>query len=251
MALLTGEPRTATVIALTEVELLKIAKEHFDELLDCSPRLRQAVEALNSQRILQNVAALRAQADAADWQQLALANIQRLSRKEEAALMQKHAAAGAPLALFLGALLDGIPESLVIGSSFVGLDSFRFTFLAAVFLSNLPEAIGSAVGMQQAGFSTQRIFTLWGLLVLVGALAAALGNFSGRRAAGDAHPGWSHRRRRHSGDGVIGDDAGSLRGRRTGRWAGDHCRLSHLFPVQLPMNARTRLAHRLGLWRSC
>ena len=90
--------------------------------------------------------------------------------------MEKHAAASTPLALFLGALLDGIPESLVIGSSFETLDSFRFTFLAAVFLSNLPEAIGSAVGMQQAGFSTKRIFTLWGLLVLAGALAAALGN---------------------------------------------------------------------------
>ena len=176
MALLTGEPRTATVTALTEVELLKIAREHFDELLDCSPRLRQAVEDLNSQRILQNVAALRQQAEADDWKKLALANIQRLSRHEEAALMEKHAAASAPLALFLGALLDGIPESLVIGSSFIGLESFRFTFLAAVFLSNLPEAIGSAVGMQQAGFSTKRIFTLWGLLVLAGALAAALGN---------------------------------------------------------------------------
>ena len=176
MALLTGEPRTATVIALTKVELLKIAREHFDELLDCSPRLRQAVEMLNSQRILQNVATLHEQADAAAWQKLALANIQRLSRQEKAALMAKHAAAGAPLALFLGALLDGIPESLVIGSSFKTLDSFRFTFLAAVFLSNLPEAIGSAVGMQQAGFSMKRIFTLWGLLVLAGALAAALGN---------------------------------------------------------------------------
>ena len=176
MALLTGAPRTATVTALTEVELLKIAREHFDELLDHSPRLRQAVEALNSQRLLQNVANQHEQADAAAWQKLALANIQRLSRLEEAALMAKHAAAGAPLALFLGALLDGIPESLVIGSSFETLDSFRFTFLAAVFLSNLPEAIGSAVGMQQAGFSTPRIFTLWGLLVLAGALAAALGN---------------------------------------------------------------------------
>jgi CRP-like cAMP-binding protein len=176
MALLTGEPRTATVTALTEVELLKIAREHFDELLDCSPRLRQAVEALNSRRILQNVAALREQADTADWQRLALANIQRLSRQEETALMAKQAATGAPLALFLGALLDGIPESVVIGSSFVSLEAFRFTFLAAVFLSNLPEAIGSAVSMKQAGFSTKRIFTLWGLLVLAGALAAGLGN---------------------------------------------------------------------------
>ncbi|MFO1423707.1 MAG: cyclic nucleotide-binding domain-containing protein [Candidatus Competibacteraceae bacterium] len=175
-ALLTGEPRTATATAVTDVELLKIAREHFDELLDRSPRLRQAVEALNSRRLLQNVATLHESTNAATWQKLALANIQRLSRQEEMTLMARHASAGAPLALFLGALLDGIPESLVIGSSFVGLGSFRFTFLAAVFLSNLPEAIGSAVGMKQAGFGTRRILTLWGLLVLAGALAAALGN---------------------------------------------------------------------------
>ncbi len=176
IALLTGAPRTATVVAITDIALLKIAKEHFDELLDCSPRLRRAVEILNSQRILQNVAALRDRSEAAAWQKIALANIQRLTRAEETALVEKHAAAGAPLALFLGALLDGIPESVVIGSSFVSLDSFRFTFLAAVFLSNLPEAIGSAVGMKLAGFDTKRIFMLWSLLVLAGATAAAFGN---------------------------------------------------------------------------
>lgn len=176
IALLIGAPRTATVVAVTDTALLKIAKEHFDELLDCSPRLRQAVEALNSQRILQNVVALRERSDASAWQKMALANIQRLSRAETAALMQKHASAGAPLAIFLGALLDGIPESVVIGSNFVSLESFRFTFLVAVFLSNLPEAIGSATGMKQAGFGMKRIFTLWGLLVIAGAVAAALGN---------------------------------------------------------------------------
>ncbi|MDS4021981.1 MAG: cyclic nucleotide-binding domain-containing protein [Candidatus Competibacter sp.] len=176
IALLIGAPRTATVVAVTDTALLKIAKEHFDELLDCSPRLRQAVEALNSQRILQNVAALRERSDASAWQKMALANIQRLSRAETAALMQKHASAGAPLAIFLGALLDGIPESVVIGSNFVSLESFRFTFLVAVFLSNLPEAIGSATGMKHAGFGMKRIFTLWGLLVIAGAVAAALGN---------------------------------------------------------------------------
>ena len=176
IALLIGAPRTATVVAVTDTALLKIAKEHFDELLDCSPRLRQAVETLNSQRILQNVAALREQSDASAWQKMALANIQRLSRTEAAALMEKHVSAGAPLAIFLGALLDGIPESVIIGSNFVSLESFRFTFLVAVFLSNLPEAIGSAAGMKQAGFGMKCIFTLWGLLVIAGAVAAALGN---------------------------------------------------------------------------
>ena len=173
-ALLTGEPRTATVTALTDVALLKIGKEHFDELLDESPRLRQAVETLNSRRLLQNIAALRERPDAAAWQKMALANVQRLSRKEQDVLLAKQAATGSPLALFLGATLDGIPASVVIGANYETLDVFRFTFLVAIFLSSVPEAIGSTLGMRQAGFSTRRIFTLWSLLVLAAALAAAL-----------------------------------------------------------------------------
>ena len=173
-ALLTGEPRTATVTAITDVALLKIGKEHFDELLDESPRLRQAVETLNSQRLLQNVATLRERPDAAAWQKIALANVQRLSRKEQDVLLAKQAATGSPLALFLGATLDGIPASVVIGANFETLDAFRFTFLVAIFLSSVPEAIGSTLGMRQAGFGTRRIFTLWSLLVLAATLAGGL-----------------------------------------------------------------------------
>ena len=96
----------------------------------------------------------------------------------EAALREEHEKAGnnAPVAIFLGALLDGIPESVVIGSSFVSLAAFSPTFLVAVFLSNLPEAMSSAAGMKRAGFSTARIFGLWGGLVISSAIAAALGN---------------------------------------------------------------------------
>ena len=176
MALLNDEKRTATVVAMTDVEVLKIEKEPFNELLDASPRLRRAVEALNAQRILENVAARQPAAEEADWKKLALANIRRLNRHEEASLMEQHASSGAPLALFLGALLDGIPESLVIGSAFDGLSSFRFTFLAAVFVANLPEAMSSAVSMLHAGFSPRRIFGLWGLLIVAGAIAAAIGS---------------------------------------------------------------------------
>ncbi|MEK6651154.1 MAG: cyclic nucleotide-binding domain-containing protein [Bacteroidota bacterium] len=176
MALLTGEPRTATAHARTDVELLRIDKVHFDELLEASPRLRQAIEDLNTKRLAQNVAASRGQIDVDLWRKIAVKNIQRLTRLEEVALMRKHAAVGAPLAIFLGAMMDGIPESVVIGSSFLSLESFRFTFLAAVFLSNLPEAVASAVGMKQAGFSTKKVFGLWSVLVVAGGVAAAVGN---------------------------------------------------------------------------
>lgn len=176
MALLAGELRSASAVAAADSSLLKIDKEHFDELLDRSPRLRRAVEELNSQRLLQNVEATRGRMDADVWQKAAVANIHRLTKGEEESMMKTHVATGVPLAIFIGALLDGIPESVVIGSSFVSLESFRFTFLAAVFLSNLPEAIASAVGMKQAGFSQIRIFSLWGSLVLAGGMAAAFGN---------------------------------------------------------------------------
>jgi CRP-like cAMP-binding protein len=176
MALLTGEPRTATARASEATKLLRIDKEHFDELLERSPRLRSAIEDLNSQRLAQNVATTRGTMDADLWREIAVKNIQRLTRLEEMALMRKHAAAGAPLAIFLGAMMDGIPESVVIGSSFISFETFRFTFLAAVFLSNLPEAIASAVGMKQAGFSNFKVFGLWSMLVVAGGVAAAFGN---------------------------------------------------------------------------
>ena len=176
MALLTGEPRSATAFTVTDTSLLRIDREHFDELLERSPNLRRAVERLNSERLVTNVEATKGSVDADHWQQVALANIQRLTRSEEATMMKSHVASGAAIAIFLGAMLDGIPESIVIGSSFVSLDSFRYTFLAAVFLSNLPEAIASATGMHAAGFSNLKIFGLWGTLVVAGALAAALGN---------------------------------------------------------------------------
>ena len=176
MALLAGELRSASAVAAADSSLLKIDKEHFDELLDRSPRLRRAVEELNSQRLLQNVETTRGRMDADVWQKAAVANIHRLTKGEEESMMKTHAAAGVPLAIFFGALLDGIPESVVIGSSFVSFESFRFTFLAAVFLSNLPEAIASAVGMKGAGFSQIRIFALWGSLVIAGGVAAAFGN---------------------------------------------------------------------------
>ncbi len=176
MALLTGEPRTASAIALTETTLLKIEKEHFHELLDRSPRLRFAVNKLTSSRLESNVERSQGMFDAKRWQKVALANIQRLTRAEENSLRNKHESGGAPIAIFLGAMMDGIPESLVIGSSFVSFETVKFSFIAAVFLANLPEAIASAIGMKDAGYSNFKVFGLWSALVFAGAIAAALGN---------------------------------------------------------------------------
>ncbi len=79
------------------------------------------------------------------------------------------------MAITIGALMDGIPESAAIGISLIGGGAVGLVFVAAVFLSNVPEGLSAAAGMKKAGDSTTRILSLWGAVVLVSALSALLG----------------------------------------------------------------------------
>lgn len=81
---------------------------------------------------------------------------------------------GDSLGIFLGTLLDGIPESFILGSSLVA-DAISLPFLMAVFISNLPEAMAATVGLQAAGWSKRRIITIWLTVVAASAFASALG----------------------------------------------------------------------------
>jgi len=79
-------------------------------------------------------------------------------------------------AIAVGALLDGIPESIAIGVSLLGGPGVSVPAVVAVFLSNLPEGLSSASGMRNAGKSPRHVFTLWGAIALASALAALIGN---------------------------------------------------------------------------
>jgi ZIP family zinc transporter len=84
--------------------------------------------------------------------------------------------AGSGLAIAAGALLDGIPESMVIGVSLLEGGNVSIVAVIAIFLSNLPEGLSSAVGMKRAGRSARYIFGVWSAIALISGLAAALGN---------------------------------------------------------------------------
>jgi zinc transporter, ZIP family len=81
--------------------------------------------------------------------------------------------AGAALAL--GAFLDGIPEQLVLGLGIAIGDGVSAGLLAAIFVSNLPESIGSATEMRGAGRTSRDVIILWIGVALICTLASVLG----------------------------------------------------------------------------
>lgn len=179
MALLTGEVRSASATAVTDVDLWRITKENFDHLIASSPSLTLAVSRLLAQR-LSTTTLQRAEAekDRMRWQEAALANASvNITPLEERALVERDVGSkSAPLAIFLGVVLDGLPESLVIGAGISVEKSMEFSFIVAVFISNLPEAMSSAAGMKRNAYSTKKILGLWGSLVLLSGVVAVLGN---------------------------------------------------------------------------
>ena len=84
-----------------------------------------------------------------------------------------HSASG--LAIVLGIVLDGVPESAVLGLTLLESGTIGVAVLAAVFLSNLPESIAATSGLRSSGWSWGRVYGLWTGIVLVSGIAAALG----------------------------------------------------------------------------
>jgi ZIP family zinc transporter len=79
------------------------------------------------------------------------------------------------LGIVLGTLLDGVPESAVLGMSLVGGGGVSLSLLAGVWLSNFPESLGGSVNMLRSGWSKGKIRLLWWSILGMSAVAAAIG----------------------------------------------------------------------------
>lgn len=82
---------------------------------------------------------------------------------------------GNPAAIVLGAVLDGIPESVAIGISLLEGGHIGGVFVAAVFLSNIPEAMSASAGLSKEGRTARSIFRLWAVVVAASTLASVAG----------------------------------------------------------------------------
>lgn len=94
-----------------------------------------------------------------------------------ARLIDRGGSSGA--ALFLGALLDGIPESFILGLGLALGGEISLAFLAAVLLSNLPEGLAGTVDMRSSGVSERRITLMWAALTVVCGVASMAGYLIG------------------------------------------------------------------------
>jgi zinc transporter, ZIP family len=92
---------------------------------------------------------------------------------------------GAGGALALGAFLDGIPEQLVLGIGLAGGEPISVGLLCAIFVSNLPEAIGSGSAMRDAGRTRGAILGLWSFVAVCCALATLAGFALGDAVSGE------------------------------------------------------------------
>src|SRR5262249_3307635 len=80
---------------------------------------------------------------------------------------------GSPWAMFIGALLDGLPESFVLGITLALGGTIDVAFLAAVFVSNIPQGVAGTVSLRAAGTTGRRVLWGWTLLTIASALMAA------------------------------------------------------------------------------
>jgi ZIP family zinc transporter len=82
---------------------------------------------------------------------------------------------GGALGVVLGSVVDGVPESLIFGIQIAAGVPISVAFLAAVFVSNIPQALAPSSQLIQTGWQAGRMIAMWGAVVLACGIAAALG----------------------------------------------------------------------------
>ena len=96
---------------------------------------------------------------------------------------------GVGAALALGALLDGIPEQAVLGIGLASGEGISISLLAAIFVSNLPEAIGASTDLRKAKRSKATILRMWGAVAVICVLATTVGFAIADATSGDFKAG--------------------------------------------------------------
>jgi CRP-like cAMP-binding protein len=179
MALLSHQPRNATARALEDIEVLKVLHEDFDMLLSQSEELRETVKKLFDRRaeeLSEKISDYRAE----KWKKEAMGHLQKMQisvtqQEIDEAGRKAMGKGGAAFAIWLGILLDSIPESMIIGMLSASVTGMSMAFISGVFLANLPESMSSAVVMRKGGMRIRKILWMWSSLCIITGIGAVIG----------------------------------------------------------------------------
>lgn len=89
----------------------------------------------------------------------------------------KQAAENAGLAIFIGTVMDAIPESIMIGASLLEQNTVSFLLVIAIFVSNIPEGLSSTAGLRKSGYSRLKISVMWVSVLVIATLSSWSGYF--------------------------------------------------------------------------
>ena len=179
IALLTGKERSATATAKSDVRMLQLTQADLQQITAQNPQVQKALSNLAHERLMDmKVRSSIPSADPKKWLVGALEAIDNANiapTEDDVKQAAKEEGSGAALGIWLGILLDGIPESLVIGASMIGA-SISPSLLAGLFLSNMPEAMSSSVLMRKQNYSVRKVLWMWMSLVIIVGVGAFFGN---------------------------------------------------------------------------
>jgi CRP-like cAMP-binding protein len=178
LSFITGATHTVTAIATTPVQAWSIRKQDFENLLQQSSHLENSLKTFLEQPKLQEYLEKRQKLESSQaiaWIEQALQsmNAGKLIPSARQSLHQEQHSA--PLSIWLGLLMDSIPEALTIGAH-LAVAPLSPSLLAGVLIANYPEALSSSVGMRKQGFSVGKILGMWFSITVITGLLAALGS---------------------------------------------------------------------------
>ena len=197
-AFLTQHPVLYDALAQTDVKVFELTENDFVHIKDSCPELQETLEKESHNELMHDLTISGVNFDiskeAVQWADSAADHIHHNTyiptQKEINENAEKQGSA--PLSIWLGIFLDGIPESFVIGAGFLLIlatkgatdnlaftDVIPYTLIAGLFLSNLPEAMSSSIGMRKMGWKFPRILALWTSLMLMTAFGAVIGYYYG------------------------------------------------------------------------
>ncbi len=198
VSLLYNEPNLATARAIEPVKTFVLSGADFVKIKEQCPDIEKALRKYALKELLADIKDRESKEEeleeAETWSDEAIANLHHTrhvpteDEVKEAAMQHS----SAPLSIWLGIFLDGIPESFVIGAGFLTIltlklshsdvsfsDVVPYTLIAGLFLSNFPEAFSSSIGMKKMGWGKWKVLSLWLSLMLMTAVGAAFGYYYG------------------------------------------------------------------------